>query len=350
MSKKHISLILIVLLSLGLMYGCAKPASPEPAGSEGQTEVTAAPGEVIEISYGHGFMPETPHHKAALKFKEEVEAKSNGQVIVNIFPSGQLGSAREMFEGVQMGTQEIALLPTARISGFAPELQLFDLPFLFPDRETAYEIMDGEIGSALLDTLSTQSVKGVAFYEDGFKHFTSNQDISSLSAFSGQKFRTMESPIIMSQFKSMNSNPVPIDFAELYNSLQLGVVDGQENPLVTIDNMKFYEVQKYLLISEHAYLGHVLIFGDEWFNSLPEDIQTILYETGREIAVWQRAEVQKEEAKYLDNIKAYGTTVIELSPEEREKMKEATKGVHQEYVKLFGDTLLNKVYEVTGQQ
>lgn len=350
MSKKFLGLILVLLFALGLLFGCSKPAAEPQASNGSQSETPATPGQVFEISYGHGFMPETPHHRAALKFKEEVEARTNGQVVVNIFPSGQLGSAREMFEGVQMGTQEIALLPTARISGFAPELQLFDLPFLFPDRTTAYSIMDGEVGTALLGTLSNQGVKGIAFYEDGFKHFTSNKDISSLSTFNGQKFRTMESPIIMSQFKAVGANPVPIDFAELYNSLQLGVVDGQENPLVTIDNMKFYEVQKNLLLSEHAYLGHVLIFGDDWFNSLPEDVQEVLFDTGREIAVWQRAEVQKEEAKYLQNIKASGTKIIELSAEERDKMKEATKGVHQEYVKLFGDTLLNKVYEATGQK
>jgi C4-dicarboxylate-binding protein DctP len=349
MLKKHISLWMIGILSVGLLYGCSKPAETQPSTTEPAASNALPAGEVIEISYGHGFMPETPHHKAALKFKEEVEAKTNGQVVVTIFPSGQLGSAREMFEGVQMETQEIALLPTARISGFAPELQLFDLPFLFPDREVAYEIMDGEVGSELLDTLQAQNVKGIAFYEDGFKHFTSNKVINELADFSGQKFRTMESPIIMSQFKSLNANPVPIDFAELYNSLQLGVVDGQENPLVTIDNMKFYEVQKYLLVSEHAYLGHVLIYGNDWFNGLPKEIQDILYETGREIAVWQRAEVQKEEEKYLNNIVSFGTTVIQLSDEGREEMKAATKGVHQEYVKLFGDKLLNKVYEITGQ-
>lgn len=349
MKKKHVSLFLIALLSFGMIAGCSKAETPAVSSTDPAPQTSLPAGEVIEISFGHGFMPETPHHKAALKFKEEVEKKTNGQVIINIFPSGQLGSAREMFEGVQMGTQEIALLPTARISGFAPELQLFDLPFLFPNREVAYQIMDGEVGSALLDTLQTQNVKGVAFYEDGFKNFTSNKEIAKLSDFSGQKFRTMESPIIMSQFKALGANPVPIDFAELYNSLQLGVVDGQENPLVTIDNMKFYEVQKYLLKSEHAYLGHVLIFGNDWFNALPEDIQKVLYDTGREIAVWQRAEVFNEEVKYLQNIVDSGTTVLELSEADRAEMKIATKSVHQEYVKLFGDTLLNKIYEVTGE-
>ncbi|SDY77290.1 C4-dicarboxylate-binding protein DctP [Proteiniborus ethanoligenes] len=336
---RKIALLLISVLILNIyLVGCSNGSSTP------SNEQKVDPKEVIEINYGHGFMPETPHHKAAIKFKEEVEAATNGRVKVNLFPAGQLGSAREMFEGLQMGTQEIALVPTARISGFAPELQLFDLPFLFPTREIAYDLMDGEIGTELLNILDKQKIKGVAFYEDGFKHFTANKETRTLDDFKGVKFRTMESPIIMAQFKSLGANPVPIDFGELYNSLQLGVVEGQENPLVTIENMKFYEVQKYLMLSEHAYLGHVLIFGSDWFNKLPEDIQEILYTKGREIAKWQRQAVQDEEVKYLETIKASGTSIVELTEAEREALKEATLSVHQEYVKLFGDEILNKVY------
>ncbi|KNF09693.1 tripartite ATP-independent periplasmic transporter solute receptor, DctP family [Gottschalkia purinilytica] len=300
--------------------------------------------DVIQINYGHGFMPETPHHKSSLKFKEEVEKKTNGKVKVNVFPSSQLGSAREMFEGLQLGTQEIALVPTARISGFAPELQLFDLPFLFPSRDTAYKLMDGKVGNDLLKTLEKQYVKGVVFYEDGFKHFTSNNKITEAKDFKGQKFRTMESPIVMKQFKSLGANPVPIDFAELYNSLQLGVIDGQENPLVTIENMKFYEVQDYLLLSEHAYLGHALLFNDNWFKKLPKDIQKILYDTGRELAKWQRKEVQKEEEKYLKTIEKSGTKIIKLNEKQKKELKKITNPVHKEYVKMFGDKILNDAY------
>lgn len=300
--------------------------------------------DVIEINYGHGFMPDTPHHKSALKFKEEVEEKTNGEVEVNVFPSSQLGDAREMFEGLQIGTQEMALVPTARISGFAPELQLFDLPFLFPSRDSAYGLMDGDVGSELLDTLKVQGVTGTAFYEDGFKHFTANKKLQNPEDFEGVKFRTMESPIVMNQFRELGANPVPIDFSELYNSLQLGVVDGQENPLVTIENMKFYEVQDHLTLSDHAYLGHVLIFSEKWLEEQTEELQEILYETGREIAVWQRAEVQKEESEYLKTIEESGTTVTELTDEEKGALEEITSPVHNEYVKMFGDELLNKVY------
>ncbi|MGF7057674.1 TRAP transporter substrate-binding protein [Brassicibacter mesophilus] len=331
---RKIAILLSVVMLLNIyLVGC---------GSRGGSSDSAE--EVIEINYGHGFMPETPHHKAALKFKEEVESKTNGKVKVNVFPSGQLGSAREMFEGLQMGTQEIALVPTARISGFAPELQLFDLPYLFPTREIAYEIMDGEVGTELLNVLDDQKIKGIAFYEDGFKHFTANKEIRAVDDFKGVKFRTMESPIIMSQFKALGANPVPIDFSELYNSLQLGVVEGQENPLVTIENMKFYEVQDYLMLSEHAYLGHVLIYSSDWFNKLPEDIQKVLYDTGREVAKWQRNAVQEEEVKYLETIKASGTNIVELSESEKEALKEITRPVHNEYVKMFGNDIIDKVY------
>ena len=177
--------------------------------------VKAQQSKAAEIAFGHGFMLETPHHKASLRFKELVEQRSGGRVKVNVFPAGQLGSAKDMFEGLQMGSQQIALLPTARISGFNPKLQLFDLPFLFPNREIAYKVFDGPVGDELLKTLERNKVVGMAFYEDGFKHFTCSKPISKPEDFKGTKFRTMESPIIMEQFRSLGANPTPIDFGEL---------------------------------------------------------------------------------------------------------------------------------------
>lgn len=322
---KKLSLI-TVCLSFFLITGCN-------AGKDS---------DVIEVNYGHGFMPGSPQDLSAQMFKEEVEEKTDGKIHINIFPSGQLGSAREMFEGLQLGTQEIALVPTARISGFAPELQLFDLPYLFPNREIAYEIMDGDVGTELLDGLESQFVKGVAFYEDGFKQFTTNKKIDSTEDFKGQKFRTMESPIVMDQFKKLKANPVPIAFSELYNSLQLGVIDGQENPIVTIDNMKFYEVQKYLIKTDHAYLAHVLLFNDMWYKELPEEYQKILYEAGRNAAVWERAEVARVEDENMKTIQDSGTEVIEFSPEENEKIKQQLEPVYDVYRGMFGDEILDK--------
>ena len=338
--KKQFFLLITSMLMIAII-GCS---SSEATNDNGGSATGNNNSETIEISYGHGFMPETPHHRAALMFKEQVEEKSNGQVEVEIFPSDQLGTAREQLEGLQMGTQQIALLPTARISGTFPELQLFDLPFLFPTREIGYAIMDGPVGENMLDKLADNGIKGVAIYEDGLKHFTANKELRKPEDFEGLKFRTMESPIVMGQFEQLGANPTVIDFGELYNSLQQGVVDGQENPLVTIKNMKFYEVQDYVTLSEHGYLGHVLMFDENWFNSLSEDIQEILVTTGKELAKWQREEVQKEERDYLEEIKESGTEVIELTDDERELFREATLPVHEEYREINSE-LLDRVYE-----
>jgi tripartite ATP-independent transporter DctP family solute receptor len=308
----------------------------------GAVAAGAADAKPTEIAYGHGFMPTTPQHKSALRFKELVEQRSNGAIKVNVFPSGQLGSAKDMFESLQMGTQQVSLLPTARISGFAPNLQLFDLPFLFPSREIAYKIFDGPIGTELLKTLDAKGVKGVAIYEDGFKHFTCSKPIAKLEDFKGRKFRTMESPIIMEQFRSLGSNPTPIDFGELYNSLQQGVVDGQENPLVTITSMKFFEVQKYVILSSHAYLGHVLLFSKAWFEALPADSQKILVDSGREIAVWERNLVVEEEKGYLATIKAFGTNVTQFPDSEIKRLRDATKSVYRVAEAPVGKDLIDR--------
>lgn len=303
----------------------------------------------VKITYGHGFMPHTPQARAAEEFKKRVEKESDGSLLVDVFPSGQLGSAREMFESVQMGTQEIALLPTARISGFSPTLQIFDLPFLFPDKKTAYRIFDGEVGEKLLSTLENNGVKGLAVYEDGFKNFTCNKKIEKLDNFKGLKFRTMESPIIMEQFKALGANPTPVDFSELYNALQQGTVDGQENPLVTIASVKLYEVQKYMLLSNHAYLGHVFLVNQDWFNGLDDKEKEIISRNAKEIASWQRELVAQEEMGYLEKIKQGGTVVLELSQDERERMRGCMENVYRAAKDIVGEELLNLVTNSIGK-
>ncbi len=336
MSKRTcITRLAAVVLSLALFALLASAQADAKSGS---------------ISYGHGFMPGSPQALSAEEFKARVEKESGGRLVIDLFPSGQLGSAREMFESLQMGSQEIALLPTARITGFNPILQIFDLPFLFPDRQTAYRIFDGEIGAKLLDTLEKSSVKGLAIYEDGFKHFTCNKNLETMEDFKGKKFRTMESPIIMEQFKSFGANPTPVDFGELYNALQQGVVDGQENPLATIDSVKLYEVQKYILLSEHAYLGHVFLVSKSWFDGLEPELQGIISKTAKDVAVWERELVAKQESVYLENLKKFGTTVITLSEGEKAKMREAVTGVYKIAEGIVGKDVLDLVVNATKQQ
>ncbi len=333
-NKKHF-LLFLILIAL-VINGC------------NDTKVSGGK-HITVISYGHGFTVDSPHHKAALKFKEEIDQATNGSILINIYPSGNLGTAQEMYEGLKSGMQDIALIPTARISKFTPELQLFDLPFLFPDRQVAYEVMDGDIGGELLKYLERDNIRGVAFYEDGFKNFTSNSPISKLEDFQGLKFRTMESEIVIDQFEGLGAEPVPMDFADLTSALQRGSIDGQENPLVTIVSLKLYEIQPYLTISEHGYLGHVLMFSESLLESLPKNTRDLLIEKGKEIAIWQREAVQNQEKKYLEIIENYGVKVINLSEEERERMKEATMSAHRLYEEKYGSAILNSVYDTINK-
>lgn len=304
---------------------------------------TPAATAATEINFGHGFSANSLHHQAAEEFKQEVEQKSNGQLKVSLFHSGQLGSAREMFEGLQLGTQQVTWVPTARISGFAPQLQLFDLPFLFNDMAQLERTLDGKVGQSLLDSLASQGVTGIGFYVDGFKAMTANKTLRAPEDFKGMKFRTMESDIIMGTYRSLGANPVPMDYAEVYNGLQMKVIDGQENPIVLIHDMKFYEVQSHMTISHHAVLAGVLVYGKSWLDSLPQEQQTILRDAGNHMIKRQRALAAEMEAKNLQTIKDHGVSVITLSDSEKAVLREQTKPVLDSFAKKYGSEFISAI-------
>lgn len=274
--------------------------------------------KVFAASYnlrlGHDQMEDTPHHAAAEMFKKIVENKTEGDIEVNIYPAEQLGNARSQIEDLQYGSIEAVTLPTAPFSGFENSIGMLDLPYLFPEPKIAYEILDGKLGTKLLNRLSNVGIKGAAYWTSGFKNFTSNIPIDEPSDFEGQRFRTMDNPVIMAHYEEMGASAVPISFHELYNALQQGAVNGQENPLSTIVNMAFYEVQDYVTISHHGFLGYVFAFSELWFDTLPQNYQDILIKAARESAIFQRAEIKRlEDEKYLPTIKSSGTKIIRLT-------------------------------------
>lgn len=298
--------------------------------------------EVIKI--GHDLSEDTPQHKGAELFKKLVEERTGGKYEVQIFPSNQLGTDRETTEFIQTGAVQAALIPSAKISSFAPSLQLPDLPFFFPSREVCYAFLDSEVGQEILDGLTPKGMLGVSFWESGFKQFTANRDLRTPDDFKGLKFRTMESPIIIEQFKALGANPVPIDFGETYNSLQQGVVDGQENPLVSIVRMRFYEVQDHCVISNHGYLGYVFLFSKRWMDKQPADMREILITAAREVAPFQREETVRREKEFIDTIEKSGTKVTFLTPGQLEVFAAATRPVHAKFEKTIGKELMDKAY------
>jgi C4-dicarboxylate-binding protein DctP len=293
-----------------------------------------------DIKVGHDQPEPSTHHQAALKWKELVEQRTGGKLKVQVFPSSQLGSGTQMVEQVQAGALEVAILPTAWIAPLAASVQVLDLPFLFPSREVAHRVVDGPAGEAILAPLEKVNIKGVVFWESGFKQFTGNFAIRQPSDYKGTKIRTMPAPVIQEQFKAFGATPTMINFSELYSALQQKVVDGQENPIATIANMRFFEVQKHLTLSDHGFIAYVFMINKPFLDKLPADQRDVLVNTAREASTYQRELIQKAEAAHLDTFKKAGIEIITLTPEQRGEFEKASRPVYDWYTAKFGTETL----------
>lgn len=248
---------------------------------------------------------------------------------------------------LQTGSVEAALIPTAKLSGFHAPLQVIDLPFMFPNHDALYGTLDDEVFKEMLfGPMEDMGFKGINFWESGFKQMTANKPIERPEDLNGVNVRTMESPLIIAQFEAVGANPIPIDFGETYNSLQLGVVDAQENPLVSIRNMRFYEVQSHLIISNHAYLAYAFLFSKSFWDGLPEDLQEIIIEAADEGVEVNRETTHKEEEGYIKTIEEYGTQVDYLSEEAIELFTQAMLPVHEQFRDVLGSDVLETTYSL----
>ncbi|KPA09794.1 extracellular ligand-binding receptor [Candidatus Magnetomorum sp. HK-1] len=305
--------------------------------------------DIYRLRFGHNMPEDSAHHLSAMRFADIVNYKSKGKIIIDVYPNQQLGTDQQMIEMARAGELAIIIPPTAKMTTLIPEMQLLDLPFLFPTRKKLYEMLDGKPGQMLLEKMTSQGLIGVTFWESGFKQFTANKEIHSPSDFKGLNIRTMKSQIIMEQFKAFGANPIPIDFHKTYQALKDGVIDGQENPLISIYGLKFYEFQTHVTISNHAYIALAFTFSKKIFEKLPGDIQEILYSTALEITPFERKEIIIREKELIQKIKATNTKIYRLSPEESLNFKEVSKKIYDYYRPIGGD-ILNQVQHLLKQK
>jgi len=290
-----------------------------------------------QIKFGHDHKETSPHHQAALWLKNKLEKESGGEIEVTIYPTQMLGTGTQMVEMLQTGAIQMLAVPTSNVQVIQPGLQVLELPFLFPDQKTLYEKLDGPLGKALYAPLADKNILGLTFWESGFKEMTCNYPIHSPADLKGRKMRIMPSPVIREQYLALGASPVPIDFQELYNALQQGVVDGEENPLMSIVTMKFYEVQKYVAMTNHAWLGYAVMVNKGFYESLPEKYQKLLTEAAKESNAFEVDLINKQNADYLATIKGAGTTVIDITPAEFAQFKAAVAPVYDWFVKNIAD-------------
>jgi tripartite ATP-independent transporter DctP family solute receptor len=277
------------------------------------------------MKIGHLEAPTQPRHQGLAKVAELVKARTDGEVEIQLYPASQLGNARQMVEGVQFGTIEATMMPAAFLGGFNPAVSILDIPYVFPtDRAKSQQLRESAFGRAILESFGSRNLVGVTLWPNGRKSLTSNKPLDKLDALRGQKFRVMDSKILIEQFAAVGASAVAINFSELYTSLQTGVIDGQENPLDTISTMKFHEVQKHLVVTEHGSMEDVFLVNPGWWSKLPQGRREAVVGALEEVR--PQTEKAKEAAQQasLELIKGSGRISVRVADEaERRRLRDA---------------------------
>ncbi len=285
---------------------------------------------------GHSVNDQHPYQFGAERFKEIVEEGSNGQIKIELYPNNQLGTGeRDLVEGMQLGTVDLVVTSTGPMSGFVKQFMLFDFPFLFRDKEHAYKTLDGEIGQYVLGLLSKRGIKGLAWYENGFRHLTNSKRVVETPADAeGIKLRTMENKVHMAIWKALGADPTPMAWGELFTALQQGVVDGQENPVPIIYTQKVFEVQKYLSLTGHVFSPALILMSQRQFDRLPDELQELVQKAAQESAVYQRSVITEMENEQIEKLEAEGMVI---TYPDKEPFLEQTKSVYDEFKSELGD-------------
>ncbi|MBM7622656.1 TRAP transporter substrate-binding protein [Sporohalobacter salinus] len=340
-NKKLVSVVLVlVLLGGSLLYLTGDANAWWIFGDDKEEE-----NKTYTIRAGIGLNDKSAQYKALEKWKQMVEKRSDGRIKMELYHSSQLGDDREMMEALQLGTQEVTCPSTAPIGEFVSEFKVFDLPFLFPNNETADYVLDSKIGQNLLKKLEDKGMIGLAYWENGFRHLTnSKRAVKTPADVKGLKARTMENPMHLAAWREMGANPTPMAFGELFSAMQQGVVDGQENPWGTIYLQNFYEVQDYVTNTGHVYSPFVLMISKKFYDKLPKDLQKMLKETAKEVKDYQRRINREMNAEYREKLKDKMNVTI-LSAEEKQPFKEAVQPVYDKYKDEIGADLVESVLQ-----
>ncbi len=310
----------------------------------------AAFADPIVIKYSHVVAVDTPKGQAAVKFKELAEKYLPGKVEVEVFPNSQLyGDGKEM-EALLLGDVQIVAPSLAKFGKYTKKLQIFDLPFLFDDIEAVGRFQNSAKGQELLNSMEDKGLIGLGFLHNGMKQLSANVPLRTPADAKGLKFRIMSSDVLEAQFKDIGANPQKLAFAEVYQALQSGVVDGAENPWSNIYTKKFYEVQKYITESDHGVLDYMVVTNAKWWNGLPADVKAGLAKAmtesiayGNKIAL---TEDQNYRAKVIDAKKA---EVIKLTKAEKAEWRKAMKPVWAKFEDEIGKDLIDAAQEANSK-
>ncbi|NVJ53900.1 MAG: TRAP transporter substrate-binding protein [Campylobacteraceae bacterium] len=321
----------VAVASLLLFTGCGDNKE------ETKTAEAKPAAEKFVLKFSHVVSPNTPKGKAADYFEKRLEELSDGRIDVQVYPSSQLYKDNAVLKALKLDSVQMAAPSFSKFGKIVPQLALFDLPFLFKDVDHLHRVQDGEVGQKLKDMVTEKGYVALSFWDNGFKQLSSSTKPLILPEDAeGQKFRIMSSKVLEAQFHAVGANPQMMPFSEVYSGLQQGVIDGQENTNSNIYTKKFHEVQKYLTVTNHGYLGYLVVMSSKFWNSLPADLQEDVKQAMKDATDKEREYAAQLNNEQFNLIKEYAEKtgkleIINLTDEQKNAWRDAVSKIYPEF-------------------
>ena len=295
------------------------------------------------IRFGYGLNEQSNQGRAVKVFAEEVETASGGKMKIRAVGAAALGPDVQMQQALIGGAQEMMVGSTATLVGITKEMALWDTPFLFNSAKEADAVLDGPIGEKVKAKLEEKGLVGLVYWENGFRNLTNNKrPVAKLEDLDGIKLRVMQNNVFLDSFKTLGANAVPLPFSELFSALETKAVDGQENPYNTILSSKFYEVQKYLTVTNHVYSPWIVLVSKKYWDGLSAAEKKVLMDAAKKSRDFERKDTRDEAAKALADLKGKGMQINELSPAEAARMRDKLTRVNASIAQNVGMDLWNE--------
>jgi len=300
------------------------------------------------IKFSHVVSPNTPKGKAADYFAKRVQELSHGRIKVIVYPNSQLCGDKVVLRKLKFNAVQMAAPSFSKFTGLVPQLALFDLPFLFNDENHLHKVLDGEVGKKLLQMVNDKGYVALAYWDNGFKQLTdSKRPLIKPEDARGLKFRVMSSKVLIAQFEALDAIPVVLPFSEVYSALQQGVVDGQENTISNIYTKKFYEVQNYMTISNHGYLGYMVVMSKTFWKKLPNDLKQVIKQAIKEATAKERVWAKELNDSQFKKIQEYAKKthklqITTLTPQQRALWVKKLRSIYPKFYDTIGKDLIQK--------
>lgn len=299
----------------------------------------------IVIRFSHVVKADTPKGKAARKFADLAKERTNGRVIVQVYDNSSLYKDKDEMEAVQLGSVEMLAPSLAKFGQIGlHDFEVFDLPYIFPNRESLQAVTQGPIGAQLLKQLEERGIKGLAYWDNGFKVFSANAPIRLPYDLKGKRMRVQPSKVIDAQMSALGAEALPLGYSDAYRALKTGLADGTENPPSNLYSERMHEVQPYISVTNHGYLGYAVIVNKRFWESLPRDIRDILEKCLQEATKENNDESERLNEQALINIRsASASNVIYPTPEELQEWRKALEPVYEKMQGRINKDLINNI-------